>query len=290
MRYHECWAWGENLLKQAQIPEAKLDARLLMEHVFCVDRSYLLVHPEDEADPGLFAAYQELIRRRADRIPLQYLTGTQNFMGLDFLVDPRVLVPRQDTETLVEEVMRELQDGMRILDMCTGSGCILISLLRYSNGCQGVGVDISREALLVAEENAKRLLLEKSDSAVFLQGDLFAPVSGKFEFIVSNPPYIAENVLPDLMPEVRDHEPVAALNGGRDGLDFYRRILGECGGYLKNGGMLYFEIGYDQAGEVSALMEDAGFQEIHVVKDLAGLDRVVYGTYLEKKTDKQTGK
>lgn len=281
MTYQECYDWGRKTLEQAELSEAALDARLLLEYVFSLDLNGLLMHGSEEADGEKLLVYRSLIQKRAQHIPLQHLTGIQNFMGLEFKVNEHVLVPRQDTETLAEEVLREISDGMRILDMCTGSGCILISLLRYTNDCQGVGVDISEDALTVARENAEGLLGEKTESAIFLSGDLFEPVSGKFEFIVSNPPYIASEVIPSLMPEVREHEPLMALDGGEDGLRFYRRIAEESKEYLKNGGMLYFEIGYDQAGAVTALMEREGFREIRVVKDLAGLDRVVYGTYIE---------
>ncbi|MCH5344516.1 MAG: peptide chain release factor N(5)-glutamine methyltransferase [Acetatifactor sp.] len=281
MTYQECYDWGKETLEQAEISEAALDARLLLEHVFLLDLNGLLMRGAEEADDGNLSVYQRLIHKRTEHTPLQHLTGLQNFMGLDFKVNEHVLVPRQDTETLVEEVLRELSDGMRILDMCTGSGCILISLLHYTNDCQGVGVDISQDALAVARENAESLLGEKAESVVFLSGDLFEPVSGKFEFIVSNPPYIASEVISTLMPEVRAHEPIMALDGGEDGLRFYRRISEESKKYLKNGGMLYFEIGHDQADAVSELMESMGFREIRVVKDLAGLDRVVYGTYIE---------
>lgn len=298
MTYREAFEQGKAALMQAQIEEADLDARLLLEYVCQTNRNDLLVHGdkivgEEEAD-----AYLALISRRAGHIPLQYLTGTQEFMGLSFEVNESVLIPRQDTEILVEEVLRELHDGMRILDMCTGSGCILISLLCYSNDCRGVGVDISGEALEVARRNAGRILngLQTGDSfgkddsteesllgkrAVWLQSDLFENVEGKFEFIVSNPPYIASGEIPALMPEVRDYEPVLALDGSEDGLYFYRRIIEGSKNHLTGGGMLYFEIGCGQAEEVTRLMEQAGFTEVKIVKDLAGLDRVVYGTFID---------
>jgi release factor glutamine methyltransferase len=202
-------------------------------------------------------------------------------MGLDFKVNEHVLIPRQDTEILVEEVLRELHDGMDILDMCTGSGCILISLLNYSNDCHGVGVDISEAALAVAEENSEQLL-GNNENICFIKSNLFENVTGKYDVIVSNPPYIRKNVIPGLMPEVREHDPYIALDGGEDGLDFYREIVDECGKYLYGGGKLYFEIGYDQADAVKNLMEKAGFIDINVVKDYAGLDRVLYGTIGQK--------
>ena len=282
MKYRECYDWGCAALKNAGIEEAALDARYLLEHVCGTNRNDLLVHGDRQVDEDHEARYRELIEKRGQRIPLQHLTGVQEFMGLEFAVNEHVLIPRQDTEILVEEVLKELHDGMEVLDMCTGSGCILISLLRYSNRCKGVGVDISEEALQVAQRNAGNLLKSCPDecSINFVQGDLFENVTGKYEFIVSNPPYIRSDVIPTLMPEVKDHEPMQALDGTADGLYFYRRITGEGREYLKKGGMLYFEIGHDQAVDVSNIMAEAGFAEIKVVKDFAGLDRVVYGTWI----------
>ncbi len=278
MTYREVFEKGEKALAEAGIEteEAALDARLLLEYVCGTSRSDLLAHGDREVAPEDMRLYEELTARRRERIPLQQITGQQSFMGLEFTVNEHVLIPRQDTEILVEEVLKNLHDGMRVLDMCTGSGCILISLLHYSNDCTGVGADISGEALQVAEENKTRLL--GTGGAVFLQSDLFENVEGQFDILVSNPPYIPSAVIETLMPEVRDHEPRQALDGAGDGLFFYRRITAESGGYLSGGGMLFFEIGYDQAEAVSRLMEEAGFLEINVVKDYAGLDRVVYGT------------
>ena len=276
MQYQELYRMGKDRLTEAKVPEAELDARLLLEEVCGTDRNDLLVHGDKEVPPEQCDRYVEYIQRRQKREPLQQITGYQEFMGLRFKVTPDVLIPRQDTETLVEEVMRYLHDGMHLLDMCTGSGCILLSLLKYSNDCEGTGCDISEKALKVAEENAKELSLNAS----FVQSNLFENISGKYEFIVSNPPYIPTGVIPTLMEEVRDHEPVSALDGREDGLYFYREIVEKAGEYLYPGGMLFFEIGYDQAEKVSSLMREAGYQEVTVCKDLAGLDRVVYGTLL----------
>lgn len=282
--YGEVYREGMARLAEAGIEEAALDARLLLEYVCGTDRNTLLAHGDREVSVEECERYRELTRQRAAHVPLQHLTGGQDFMGLTFLVNEDVLVPRQDTEVLVEEVMKHLHDGMRILDMCTGSGCILLSLLHYSNDCEGVGADLSARALAVARENYERLRTERPEMrARFLEGDLFAAlVSGpkeRFDIVVSNPPYIKTDVIGTLMPEVREHEPMMALDGGADGLIFYRRIAGDAGAYLNGGGMLFFEIGCEQAEDVREIMEAAGFHEIEIVKDFAGLDRVVYGSW-----------
>ena len=304
MTYGELYRRGRDALEAAGVPEAELDARLLLEWVCGTDRSDLLAHGDRERSAGEQEEYERLIAGRKGRIPLQHLTGVQAFMGLEFAVDGHVLVPRQDTEVLVEEALRNLHDGMRILDMCTGSGCILISLLHYSNDCRGVGADISGEALAVARGNAERLLgasacawmrdgtevldgcgaddppcaEDRQGRISLIESDLFDGIEGRFDIIVSNPPYIRSGEIPGLMPEVREHEPVLALDGGEDGLAFYRRIVEGCRAHLCGGGMLFLEIGYDQGEAVSGLLAEAGFLEVAVVKDYAGLDRVVCGT------------
>ena len=283
MTYRKCYEQGCRTLQAAGIEEAALDARLLLEAVCGTDRNDLLVHGEQPVSPEAEEKYLNWIRQRAEHIPLQQLTGEQDFMGLTFSVNEHVLIPRQDTEILVEEVLKELHDGMRVLDMCTGSGCILLSLLHYSNDCEGLGVDLSAEALEVAGRNVLKVLTpEKAEHAHFLQSDLFEKVEGKFEIIVSNPPYIASVEVEKLMPEVRDHEPRMALDGTEDGLYFYRRIIEEAGKHLVSSGMLFFEIGYDQGQAVSELMRTEGYCEVQVVQDYAGLDRVVLGTYCER--------
>ena len=280
MTYREVYQEGVKVLTEAAIAEAALDARLLLEYVCKTDRNTLLAHGDREVTGEEQAQYLETIARRAAHVPLQHITGEQEFMGLTFAVNSKVLVPRQDTEVLVEEVMRNLHDGMRILDMCTGSGCILLSLLQYSNDCTGVGVDLSPDALAVARGNYERIRQQKPEmEASFLESDLFTRVEGRYDIIVSNPPYIRSDVIPNLMPEVRDYEPMMALDGTEDGLFFYREITKKAKDYLNRGGMLYYEIGCDQAEEVCAIMETEGFREIEVVKDFAGLDRVVYGSW-----------
>lgn len=276
MIYRECYDKARALLEDAGLEEAALDARLLLEHVCSTNRNDLLVHGDREVTAEQQEQFFDAIRRRQARIPLQHITGVQEFMGLEFMVNEHVLIPRQDTEILVEEVMKDEHDSSRILDMCTGSGCILISLLHYSNWCRGVGVDISASALEVAEQNACKLLAQEK-RPTFIESDLFEKVEGTFDIIVSNPPYIRTAVIDTLMPEVKDHEPMQALDGSTDGLFFYRKIVEEAPTYLNKGGRLYFEIGYDQGAEVSALMESAGFTQVRVIKDYAGLDRVVSG-------------
>lgn len=277
MQYAKLYQIGKEQLQKAGITEAELDARLLLEFICHTDRNALYAHGDQEIEDEKMQDFLQLIEKRAVHIPLQHLTGEQNFMGLDFLVNEHVLIPRQDTEILVEEIMRDLHDGIRILDMCTGSGCILLSLLHYSNDCSGVGVDVSEDALAVARQNADRLA-EKQ--AVFIQSDLFEKVEGSFDLIVSNPPYIRSQEIAGLMPEVREHEPHLALDGKDDGLHFYREIIKGAMLQLKRGGQLFFEIGYDQGEAVQALLAANGYTEIAVVKDYAGLDRVVYGTFL----------
>lgn len=277
MQYAKLYQIGKEQLQKAGITDAELDARLLLEFICHTDRNALYAHGDQEIEDEKMHDFLQLIEKRAVHIPLQHLTGEQNFMGLDFLVNEHVLIPRQDTEILVEEIMRDLHDGIRILDMCTGSGCILLSLLHYSNDCSGVGVDVSEDALAVARQNADRLA-EKQ--VVFIQSDLFEKVEGSFDLIVSNPPYIRSQEIAGLMPEVREHEPHLALDGKDDGLHFYREIIKGAMPHLKRGGQLFFEIGYDQGEAVQALLAANGYTEIAVVKDYAGLDRVVYGTFL----------
>ncbi len=282
MTYKALYEYGKKKLEEAGIEEASLDARLLLEYVCHTDRNELLVYGDKNRSEFEAQVYQMAIDRRAARIPLQHITGEQEFMGLRFRVNEHVLIPRQDTEILVEEAMRCLADGMRILDLCTGSGCILLSLLKYSNECEGIGIDISDKALLTARENASALQLD----AVFLEGDLFAPlenyVSSKtkdrlFDIVVSNPPYIETEEIKVLMPEVREHEPLLALDGGEDGLSFYRKIIQKAPEYMRKGAHLFLEIGCKQGEAVRTLMQEAGFSQIQILKDYAGLDRVVFG-------------
>ena len=320
MNIREAYDRGRSLLSQAGVPEADLDAWYLLEYVTGIGRASFYAEPDREMTGDWAGRYEEAIARRSRRIPLQHITGEQEFMGLSFQVNGDVLIPRQDTEILVEEalkILKEMQkeqvvsgqeepkepgreDGIRILDLCTGSGCILLSVLYYgalrqgaserkgvrgtdrAPGAEGrkltgVGADISEKALAVARKNAEALGIE----AEFVCGDLFENLSGKFSLILSNPPYIKSEEIEKLQDEVRLHDPRAALDGMEDGLHFYRRIIESAGDYLVPGGWLVFEIGHDQAEDVTALMRQAGYGQIRVKKDLAGLDRVVCGVYSE---------
>ncbi|MBQ8184229.1 MAG: peptide chain release factor N(5)-glutamine methyltransferase [Lachnospiraceae bacterium] len=273
MTLREAYGYGSAYLGGQGLAEGALDAWYLLEYITGKSRSYYYAHGEEELSADREKAYRELLQKRGEHIPLQHLTGTQEFMGLSFQVSPNVLIPRQDTEVLVEEALKTMKPGMRILDVCTGSGCILISLLAHCPGCEGLGVDISFEALAVAKENAR----QHQVPARFARSDMFAGVEERFNCIVSNPPYIASGEIPGLMEEVRDHEPRLALDGGADGLDFYRILAKQSADYLEAGGSLYLEIGYDQGEAVSGLLKEAGFARVRVIQDLCGKDRVVCG-------------
>lgn len=279
MKYRALYQEGVERLQQAGISEASLDARLLLEYVCGTDRNDMLLRGMQDVSEEDTKCYRRMILKRADHVPLQYLTNQQEFMGLTFYVDENVLIPRQDTEILVEEIMKDGHDGKRILEIGTGSGCIVLSLLKYSNSCQGTATDISEGALETAKKNAKQLGLDVELIRTDLAADVIATGGkGIYDIIVSNPPYIASDVISTLMPEVRDHEPVLALDGGSDGLKYYRRILQETKELLAPGGKYYFEIGYDQGDAVKTLLEDQGCCDVRIVKDYAGLDRVVCGT------------
>lgn len=275
-------AWGEETLRQAQVPDSEVDAWELMETAFAVEKScYFLQRDDKIEDTDRERQYRGFIEQRSRRIPLQQITGRAWFMGLEFEVSDQVLTPRFDTECLVEAVERLLVPGMRILDLCTGSGCILLSLLARNPRIDGVGTDLSAGALQVACRNRDRLGIQ----AQLIQGDLFEHVTGSFDVIVSNPPYIPSKEIGGLMPEVRDHEPVMALDGGADGLDFYRRIIREAAGYLKPGGWLAFEIGCSQGEDLVRLLSEAGYTGVRTGRDLAGQVRTAFGQLPQKNTN-----
>lgn len=273
MTYREAVEFGTKCLTDAGVPDAALDAWYLLQMVCKIERSYYYVHGEEDITQDAQKEYEIAVQKRAEHIPLQYIIGEQEFMGLRFKVNSNVLIPRQDTETLVEQVLKIVKPGMKVLDLCTGSGCVLISVLKNSPELTGMGSDISKTALLVAKENAK---LHEVD-AEWVRSDLFDNITETFDVIMANPPYIPTGEILSLMPEVRDFEPENALDGGADGLDFYRKIAGQVKDYLNPGGYVYMEIGYDQGEAVSELMRNAGFTEVEVIKDLARNDRVVKG-------------
>lgn len=273
MTLREACRRGQESLAAAGISDAATDAWYLMEFTIHKSRAQFLLCREEEMREKEREKYFRLIGQRASHIPLQQITGEQEFMGFLFQVNESVLIPRQDTEILVEEACRKIRPGMRVLDLCTGSGCIIISLAKLCPGIAAEASDLSLEALAVAKQNGTRL----GAQVKWHQGDLFSEIQGSYDVIVSNPPYIPTAQIQTLSEEVRLHEPLQALDGKEDGLYFYRKIAAQAKRYLKPEGWLLFEIGYDQAAEVEEIMRKSGYGQIQVKKDLAGLDRVVSG-------------
>ncbi|MGF7146103.1 release factor glutamine methyltransferase [Anaerotaenia torta] len=274
--YKQLLQTGRELLKQQGIADADVDAWYLLAHVCGINRTDLLLRGDTSVEQPLEDRYLELARQRERHIPLQHITGVQEFMGLEFEVNGNVLVPRQDTEVLTEEVLKVCKDRS-ILDMCTGSGCIIISLAKLGSPKLAVGADLSEEALAVAARNIKRHGAEVK----LVQSNLFEKIAESpglpvtYDILVSNPPYIPSGEIRELMPEVRDHEPRMALDGGGDGLLFYRRISEAAKRHLNREGYLFYEIGYDQGEAVRQILQREGFADIEIKKDLSGLDRVV---------------
>lgn len=314
MTLFELLTQGTECLERAESPDAGNDAKLLLLEAFGLDMTHFLLNrmqkmPEDQRVSECVEKYQEWIMRRAKRVPLQQILGSQEFMGMEFFVNEHVLIPRQDTETLVElvlerecrnerqneqpdehecenhgKIQRNIQHKKRVLDLCAGSGCIGISLAVLSGFEYVAEADLSEEALKVTRKNVERLVQGAGTSVECFHGDLFSAIpdgAEPFDILVSNPPYIPTKVIEGLEPEVRDHEPMMALDGTEDGLLFYRRIAKEAGRVLAPGASVYLEIGYDQGEAVSELLREQGFTEIEVHKDLAGNDRVVCGKFVE---------
>ena len=273
MTFRKALWTGEYILSQAHIEDPKTDAWILLEMVCKIDRTYYFMHQDDDLTEEQKQEYGSLLAKRAERVPLQYITGNQEFMGLHFNVKSNVLIPRQDTELLVEHAIELLDENWKILDLCTGSGCIAVSVAHFGKekNVQVTAIDVSKSALLVAKENA----IQNQVQVEWLRSDLFDRVSGKYHMILSNPPYIPTKVLEGLQPEVRDFEPHLALDGQDDGYYFYREIAKEAGTYLLDGGYLLLEIGHDQAVVVSGLLKESGFIDIEVKKDLTGFDRLI---------------
>ena len=278
MTLREALALGRDLLKQSEIEEYETDAWLLLEAACGCTRNDLFLRGNEPLLEEKELLYKEYLQKRQKRIPVQHITGVQCFMGLDFYVTPDVLCPRLDTEVLIEEALKRIKLGSSILDMCTGSGCIILSLLHYTKECRGTAVDLSEKALAVAKKNAANLEKE----CTFIHSDLFENIEGRYDVIISNPPYIATKEIEALEPEVRIHEPMMALDGMEDGLFFYRKIISASKDFLNPEGWLFFEIGYDQGKAVSDMMIDAGYCGVQVIKDLAGLDRVVIGKLVQE--------
>lgn len=271
----ELLEYGERELAAAGVPEAGLNAWYLLEFAAGVSRTAYLCDKKRPVSAEAEARYRALIRKRAGRVPLEYITGERAFMGLSFAVNEHVLIPRQDTEVLVEQVIKDAggKRDLKILDMCTGSGCIIISLAHFLDLREGVGADISDEALKVAAANAEKNRAE----VTLIKSDMFSGVSGTYDILVSNPPYIRSDIIMTLEPEVKDFEPLGALDGKEDGLYFYRILAKEARRFLKPEGRIYLEIGYDQGDEVSKLLMNHGFEDIRIFSDLAGLPRVAAG-------------
>ena len=273
MIYAEAVELVRKTLADASFDEAKLEGELLVMHVCGTGRNELFLHPDRLISDDEEALIRSLLNRRLKHEPLSQITGSKGFMGFDFKVNEHVLTPRPDTEMLVSEVINDGLSNISLLDMCTGSGCIVISLVKMLSAVQATAGDISEEALEVARFNAKELGAEVE----FIKSDLYENITGRFDVIVSNPPYIRTSEIAELMPEVRDHEPRIALDGGSDGLDMYRRIIRGAADHLNSNGRIYLEIGYDEAQDVSLLLKENGFEDIKVIRDYADNDRVVKG-------------
>ncbi|XEQ94421.1 Release factor glutamine methyltransferase [Sporomusa carbonis] len=271
--------WTKQYFGGKGIENPRLDAEVLLSHILGKDRLYLYTNFDQPLTPEELAAYREVVKRRAMRLPVAYITGHKEFMGMDFAVSPAVLIPRPDTEILVETALARLAavETPVVADLGTGSGAIIISVLAKLTKGTGTAVDISPEALAVTQDNAMRLGV--AARLELFQGDMLLPLLGKkFDALLSNPPYIPDNDIAGLSPEVRQ-EPRLALAGGRDGLNFYRRIVAQGAEYLNSGGFIAVEVGIDQAGPVAALADETSrLKPEAVIKDYSGIERVIVFT------------
>ena len=272
--YRKLFAKAFDLLKSSVIENVEYDIKAILTDTFGLDLNKFILDMDNEFEPDkdLEAKYLSRIEKRKMHIPLQYIINKQNFYGLDFYVDESVLIPRYDTENIVDRIVKDCKENkcLSVLDLCTGSGCIAVSLKK--NGFEKVyASDISDKALAVAKHNAK---LNNAD-IIFLQSDLYEnfPKEIRFDIIVSNPPYISTDKIAELETQVKDFEPKLALDGGKDGLDFYKKILKLSKDFINKSGRLYLEIGYDQAKEVVDLAKKEGYYNIQIIKDLSGRDR-----------------
>lgn len=281
MKYAELVKQGQIKLFKAGINNADFDAWVLVEKICGISRTEYFVKMHDEVSEDIVTSYFEAIDKRITHYPLQYIVGEWEFMGIPFKVNENVLIPRQDTEILVEKALEiigsefeKIKGKISVMDMCTGSGCIGISVAKKCQNTSVTCVDISKAALEVAKENGK---LNGVKNISFIESDLFENVNGKFNVIISNPPYITSAEIKKLMPEVKDFEPHLALDGDSDGLKFYKLIINQSKEYLNENGYILFEIGYDQGEQVKKLLFEKGYTDIEVLKDLGGNDRVVIG-------------
>ena len=271
---------GEKRLANAGISNAKRESQDLYCYRFGLNQRQFLMEWQKTREFEDCESYLELLDRRADREPIQYITGSQNFYGYDIHVEPGVLIPRLDSETVVEHAIEFIKDRhyKTVLDLCSGSGALGIAIAKECHCVKVTFSDESEDAVRIAKSNIEKLGLSKECKVV--RGNLFEPFkkffgNQKFDLIISNPPYIPTNVIPNLDREVKDFEPISALDGGEAGLDYYNKILDSAGDYLKKNGAIVLEIGHDQADDVSKILEDSGFKDIKVFKDLAGKDRTV---------------
>jgi len=286
-RVAEALRWAADFLEFHRVPDPHIDAGVLLAYALGWERKELFIHPERVLSGVEMERFRRMIDRRARREPVQYIVGEVEFLGRRFKVDRDVLIPRPETELLVEEAIDSLEKedrdggerGITVLDLCTGSGCIAVSIAREIPYSRVYAVDISEGALEVARENAERHGV--GDRIIFLPGDLFEGIEhlgleGEIDLVISNPPYVSKKDIETLQPEVKEYEPLQALYGGEDGLDFYRKIIEESPFYLAHDGFLILEIGYDQSDNVVRLLEEEGsYRWIEVKKDLAGIDRII---------------
>ena len=263
-----------DLLEKAEVFDYEVDSRLLLYDICDIDATFFLIHKKDEIDGAAYDRLLKAAQLRTSKMPLQYITHKAYFMGFEFYVDENVLIPRFDTEILVEQALHYIKDGDRVLDMCTGSGCIICAIAKNSNISHGTGADLSDGAVRVAKDN---VVYNDIDNVDIIKSDLFDNVREQYNVIVSNPPYIRPEVIAELDSEVKDREPYMALCGHEDGLYFYKEITKKAKSYLKSGGILLYEIGCDQAADVVQIMRQNDYKEIDLIKDLAGLDRTVKG-------------
>jgi release factor glutamine methyltransferase len=271
--------WATDDFRARGLDSPRLDAELLLGRVLSYSRIQLIADAKRVLDAGELAGFRELVKRRRAREPTAYILGEREFYGRKFRVDRRVLIPRADTETLVEVALDRTRDrsmSMRALDLCTGSGCVAITLARERRTSLFVATDVSGDALDVARDNALRL---GAYNVAFRQGDLFEAVdpSMRFDLVTANPPYIVQGEISGLQPEIRDYEPLGALAGGVDGLAVVRRIVAEARAHLTSAGRLVLEVGFGEAAATAALLGAAGFEQVNVRRDYGRVERVVSG-------------